>query len=372
MKPINSLRLAVAMGLSLGALPHAFAAPAATPAGTDITATASVDYQVGGVAQTTVDSNAATFKVDRSIILTVAEVGGATTTTVPGATAQVTTFTVTNNSNATLDFKLAASNKAGDDFDLTGLAVYVESGTTAGYQAAEDTATFIDELPADGNKTVYVVGTIPAGATNGQAANVTLTATAAQSVDGTGAYVATVGTLAADAAESNVGVVDDPAFVDTVFGDIAGSTDAARDGKHSADDSYTISTATIAVTKSSTVITDPFNCTTAGDPASCTSSPKAIPGAVVEYCLDVSNSGGAAADSIVLTDSIPTNTTYVPSSIMSGATGTGTACDVGSGTAKTDASDVDSAESDGSSVTIRSASIGTGASFKATFRVKVD
>lgn len=370
MKPINSLRLAVAMGLSLGMLPHAFAA--GTSAGSDITNTASVDYKVGGVSQTPVDSNTTTFKVDRKINLTVAEVGGATTTTVPGATAQVTTFTVTNNANSTLDFKLAASNKAGDDFDLTGLAVYVESGATPGYQAAEDTATYIDELAADGSKTVYVVGAIPAGATNGQVANVTLTATAAQSVDGSGNYVATAGSLASDAAESNVGVVDDPAFVDTVFGDIAGSTDAARDGKHSADDSYTISTATIAVTKSSTVITDPFNCTTAGDPASCTSSPKAIPGAVVEYCLDVSNSGGAAADSIVLTDSIPTNTTYVPSSIMSGATGTGTACDVGSGTAKTDASDVDSAESDGSSVTIRSASIGTGASFKATFRVKVD
>jgi len=363
----NSLRLVLAAGLTMGALPQAFAA--GTAAGSTISNTASVAFEVGGVDQTAV-TGTSTFKVDRKINLTVAEVGGATTNTVPGASAQVTTFTVTNNSNSPLDFRLAADNNGGDDFDLSGIVVRVESGATPGYQALQDTATYVDELAADTSKTVYVVGNIPAGATNTQVASVYLQATAAQSTDASGDYVATAGTEADAATETNTGTADDATFTDTVFGDSAGTAtgDGAGDGKHSANDSYTIVTASITVTKSSTLVSDPFNGTT---------NPKAIPGAVVEYCLDVNNAGAAAADSIVLTDAIPTNTTYAAGTIKVSATGTGAACDVGSGTGVSDATDVDTGEYDGTvlpngSVTIRSASIAGGSRFKAVFRVTVD
>jgi uncharacterized repeat protein (TIGR01451 family) len=81
--------------------------------------------------------------------------------------------------------------------------------------------------------------------------------------------------------------------VDTVFGDVAGDTDGARDGRHSDDDAYRIQTATLAVTKTSTVISDPFNLTT---------NPKRIPGAVVEYCITVENTGSASATAVVVSD----------------------------------------------------------------------
>ena len=74
-------------------------------------------------------------------------------------------------------------------------------------------------------------------------------------------------------------------------------TDAARDGQHSDDDAYRIVTATLAVTKTSEVISDPFNGTTL---------PKRIPGAVVEYCITVQNNGAADATSVVLTDVLTT------------------------------------------------------------------
>lgn len=376
----TSVRLALAAGLSLCALPHAFAA--GTAAGTDINNTATVDYTVGGVNQPDVNSNTLSFKVDRRVNLTVAEVGGAATTVVPGASGQVLTFTVTNNANSPLDFRLAAAQDATsattafadiDSFDATGVQVFVDVNGNGTYESVTDTATFIDELAADATRTVFIVSTIPSGQINGDTAGLTLTAVAAQSTDGAGVYVTTTGTLAADAAETNTSSTDSPTFVDTVFGDLAGDTgDAAGDGRHSDDDEYDVVTASIVVVKSSTVISDPFNGL---------SSPKAIPGAVVEYCLDVLNSGAAAAGTIILSDAIPANTTYVAGSIKSAPTGSGTTCDVGTGAVEdddnSDGAEVDGATGDygvsvANTVTVRTGSISAGNRFKATFRVTVN
>lgn len=375
----TSIRFALAAGLALCALPQAYAA--GTTAGSSINNTASVDYTVGGVNQPDVSSNTATFLVDRRINLTVAEVGGAATQVVPGASGQVTTFTVTNLSNAAMDFRLAASQDANgattafsdtDNFDVTGLQVFVDSNGNNTYDAGVDTATFVDELAADATISVFVVASIPSGRLNGDTAGVTLTAFAAQSTSGTGAYVATVGTLAADATETNTTATDNAAFIDTVFGDGAGDTDAAGDGRFSDDDEYDVVTAAIVVVKSSTVVNDPFNGT---------SFPKAIPGATIEYCLDVNNTGAASAGTIVLTDAIPANTTYVSGSIKTQPTGAGSTCDVGTGTSEdddnSDAGDVDGATGDfgvtaGNTVTVRTGSINAGSRFKATFRVTVN
>jgi uncharacterized repeat protein (TIGR01451 family) len=368
---MTSVRFALAAGLILGALPAAHAT--GTTAGTSVSNTATVNFTVGGVAQGPLSSSTASFLVDRKINMTVAQVGGSATTVVPGATAQVTTFTVTNNSNSTEDFALAATAQAGgtavfggtDNFDGTNLKVFVESGTTPGYQPLEDTAIFIDELAADASKTVYVVEDIPAGQVNGDISAVTLTATAAQSTNGSGQYVATVGTLAANAAQTNTGSADVITFVDTVFADVAGRTDAAKDGKHSAGSQFNVVTAALTFTKSSTVVSDPFNGAT---------NPKAIPGAIVEYCLDVNNTGTATANAIVLTDVIPTNTTYSAGTIKAAATGTGAACNLGSGTAVVDTGDAngDFNVTTAGAVTVKAASISAGARFKAVFRVQVN
>ena len=55
---------------------------------------------------------------------------------------------------------------------------------------------------------------------------------------------------------------------------------ASEDGAHSAGDDYTVAAANISVFKSSVVISDPVNGTT---------NPKAIPGAIIEYCISVAN-----------------------------------------------------------------------------------
>jgi uncharacterized repeat protein (TIGR01451 family) len=77
------------------------------------------------------------------------------------------------------------------------------------------------------------------------------------------------------------------------------------------------------VSKLSYVVSDPFNGST---------NPKMIPGAVVEYCITVSNaSGGATATNVSIADNVPIETDYYPDfGILVGATESGGTCTGGS------------------------------------------
>jgi len=63
------------------------------------------------------------------------------------------------------------------------------------------------------------------------------------------------------------------------------------------------------------------------DPINLAVAPKAIPGAVVQYCLVVNNSTvGTPASNVTLTDVVPPNTTYVANSMSIGAIALGGTC----------------------------------------------
>jgi hypothetical protein len=298
---------ASAFALSIGAANPAFAqattVPNTTLAGTDIDNTVTVNYQVGGVDQTE-ETASDTFQVDRVINLTVAASDNATTSVSPGQNDSdtpppVTTFVVTNTSNEVLDFQLAVANQGGgaapnggtDNFDVGALQIFVDNGDGI-YNPADDTQTFIDELGVDANVTVFVIGSIPNAQVNGDVAAVTLTATAREG--------GTVGGTVGAAITEDTGADTDG--IETVFADGAGDTDANRDGSFSATDDYTVQAADITVRKISTVISDPVNGTT---------NPKAIPGAVVEYCIAIGNASGVAdASSITISDPLLANITY--------------------------------------------------------------
>ncbi len=312
--------LAAASGIALSAFGAAPAFAAGTTAGSSIVNTATVNYQVGGVAQTAVNASN-TFVVDRRINLTVAEVGSATTNVSPGQTNAVTSFTVTNNSNASLDFGLSAAQPTGgtaahggtDVFDVTGVTIYLDNpvtGTVGSFDAGDTVVTYLDEIAADASRTVFVVANVPLAATNAQVAGVTLSAQAREA-GGAGAQ----GLVVTETGGANT------AAMDTVFNDVAGATDALRDGIHSARDDYTVSAAVLSVAKTSRVVSDPTGSAT----------PHMIPGAVVEYCIAVSNaSGGASATNIVVTDPLPAQTTYDSTfGIFFNATVTGGVCSAG-------------------------------------------
>jgi uncharacterized repeat protein (TIGR01451 family) len=288
---------ASALAAATAALSPAMAA--GTASGTTITNTVSVDFRVGGVNQTAVTASDS-FTVDRRVNLTVAEVGSTTTSVSPGQTAAVSAFTVTNASNATLDLALAATQQVGgtaahggtDNFDVTGIGIYVDTNTNGSYDAGTDQAvSYLDQLIADASRTVFVVANVPLGRATNDVAGVRLTATSHEAT--------AAGSLGAAVTQTSGA---NTAGVDTVFGDTNANGNTARDGIHFGVDDYTVLAANLSATKTSRIISDPFNGTT---------NPKMIPGATVEYCVAVSNAAGSAtATNIAVSDTLPLTTTF--------------------------------------------------------------
>lgn len=288
MKNVNRKLLTLGVGL----FATAYTAHAAgTAAGVTVSNTAVVGYQVGGISQDAVDSNEVEFLVDRLVNFTVTSNGDENV--VPNQNGEVLSFTLSHDGNYAGDFAVAGTNDAGDDFNPTSFSVFVESGANAGYQSGEDTATFVDELAADADIVVYIVSNIPGTPVNGDEAIMYLTATAHASNAGP------IGAILVN----DAGNADIAGTVQNVFADAAGAAagDVANDGKHSAAGTYDVVSANIVVTKSSSVISDPINGGT---------NPKRIPGAVVEYTINVNNTGAAAATTVSLTDAIDASTTF--------------------------------------------------------------
>ena len=282
------------------------------------------------------------FIEDRVINFTVATVDITTVSVASGATAQVQTFTVTNNGNGTQDFLLSPIDLPtttvdpyggnNDTFDTTS-SVFVEDGTTAGYQLAEDTAIFLDELAAGAPaETVYIVSTIPGALADAQVAVLALVAQVAVggAVAADDAVIANAGAEITNDDNGNIspagafgnpgqtratvaGTPNDVADIITgggaeqiVFNDPAGAIvsdvdsggtvqDVIQNGQHSSSGSFTIGAAILTVQKVSAVLWDPAN----GN-----SNPKAIPGAYVQYTITVSNDAlaGASGDLTTLAD----------------------------------------------------------------------
>ena len=291
--------LGVAGILTLAMLGAQPAYAAGTAAGSTIVNTASVSFQVGSITQTAVTASD-TLTVDRRVNLTVAQVGSTTTTVTPGQASAVTTFTVTNTSNAPLDLALAVVQPTGgttmhggtDSFNVNNVRTYLDSNSNGVFDAAADTlVTYLDEIAADATRTVFVVSDVPLSLTNGSVAGVTLTAT--------GREAGAAGTQGAALVQTSGA---NTAGMDTDFADTAGAVDAARDASISARDDYTVFTAALTVLKTSTIISDPLNGTT---------NPKMIPGATVQYCIAISNGSGAAdASTITVNDPLPAQVTF--------------------------------------------------------------
>jgi uncharacterized repeat protein (TIGR01451 family) len=291
-----------------------------TASNTTISNTATVNYQVGGVAQPIVQSSptgnttstgtATTFLVDKKIDLTVQEVSGnATANVAPGSLNNVTMFFVRNDGNDPQGFIFASADmpnggvlfSATDNQDMTNRRVFVESTACTGIAQAgslsfllgTDSATTVPTLNADACAFVYIVADALAAATNGQVANVQLTATVR------------VPTSLAALTETTTA---DTVGVDVVF------ADSGRDAAGSALDQYLISSAALSVAKTSTLISDPIN-GTAGPGI----FPKAIPLAVVEYGITLTNTGSVPATVVTITDSVPANTTLANGTYNAGA-----------------------------------------------------
>jgi uncharacterized repeat protein (TIGR01451 family) len=103
------------------------------------------------------------------------------------------------------------------------------------------------------------------------------------------------------------------------------------------------------------VIQDPVNGTA--------SNRKAIPGAILEYTIEVENTGGSDATTVIVTDPVPTNVAYVAGTLTRNGTGL------------SDAADGDGGQANGTPVTgvsVTVPTIPTGTSALVTFRVTIN
>jgi uncharacterized repeat protein (TIGR01451 family) len=275
-----------------------------------ISNTATLNYQVSGNQQDSVDSNIEEFKVDRKVIFALTS-----PTTVPTSainTQQGTAYTLVNNSNAPLQFALSAVNVASTtDVIIGGTTVtdttdtdpsytyYVETGANSTFSAGTNSQLVggvIDLTAGDfaaagtDEAIIYVVATPTVGINDDIYAH-NLTVTAQESASSAATLNTTNGgSLAAGNAITNDTGVWVPGQIQTVLDVTAGGTDRVGAG------ALQITSAILGITKEAAVVWDPINLLV---------NPKAIPGAVIEYTITVTNTGSLAATAVAITDTLP-------------------------------------------------------------------
>jgi len=283
-----------------------------TAAGTDIDNRATVTYSVNLNPQTGIESSPTgnstpglnsggdtTFVVDNRVDFSLVTQDAARVVVNPGDADAATQYLVTNVGNNVQDFLLVASNLAtgtvdpfgGPDADDADMGppdpeAYVDNGDGV-WNPADDTVQYIDELMPDTSIIVWVAADADASLVNNNRAYVELEATVA---DGR-----TPGAPGAATVQDN-GSTDDPTVVNVVFANSV-APGSIGDGIEEARSGYVVESASLTITKTLGVISDPFNGT---------ANPKAIPGAVVQYSVVVGNTGTVDASDVVIADVIQT------------------------------------------------------------------
>ena len=278
------------------------AAAVGTDPGVSVDNQATVSYDVGGSAQTPVNSNPVAFVVDRRVDFTVTRVGTGLTTTVLGTTQVFVEFLVQNLSNGDLDFNLAFAQMSPADGDIypgqpdsgvdmnnVSISVAASSDPVAGNAPSPGFGgpTSIDNLTEDHFIRVRLYADAPAVAPDGSIAGLFLNATAADPATSTPLL---------ESLTWNEGTVDN------VFANASGGTDIGGGVFHaieSANDGFLLQAATLAITKSQAVISDPFG------------SGRAVPGARIEYTITIVNNGAAGATNISIADIIDSDVTFI-------------------------------------------------------------
>ncbi|MCZ6618562.1 MAG: hypothetical protein O7E57_10545 [Gammaproteobacteria bacterium] len=326
---------------------------AGTLAGVTVANQAQVDYEVAAVAQELILSDplgnsipgagsgadTTDFLVDNRVDFTIVEFGLIGATSVfPGQDDAVTTFQLTNTGNETQDYALAAANLGigvivngnTDTVDMGGVEVYSDTDGSLDFSVAD--LTFVDELDPDLSILIFIVADAGLALLDLDVANVELTATTHDS--------GTIGTLDALTTDDSA-IPDSTTTVEVVFAD--DGLGAVGDGIETQRDGYIVSSAALTITKTSAVLSDPFNLAV---------NPKAIPGAVVEYTITVQNNGAVDADQVAITDVLDASLTI----LLGQYAGEDVEIDLGGGTTVTTCT-LDAADADGDGCGIAGATL---------------
>ena len=175
-KPVGIL-LAILLSLWFGL---ALAGP--TPAGTNIQNQASATYVDSAGQPRTTNSNLVVTVVQQVYSFTITPNGteadpGQTRSGLPGAQV-LFNYQVTNTGNGTDTINLRTVQGTADNFDLSGVEIFLDANCNGNLDAGETTTTSVT-LTMGASACLIVRATIPTGATSGQYGNLNLTGTSA-------------------------------------------------------------------------------------------------------------------------------------------------------------------------------------------------
>lgn len=295
-------------------------------AGTLIRNTATAEYDEAGTPRS-VNSNTVTVRVDELLDATVTSLDPGPISARAGDA--VLTFELTNQGNGPEAFRLIPDAAvAGNDFDLSIRAIAIDSNGNGVYDEGVDqilsTPLTTPVLPADARLTVFVLVTVPQGASDGGTSNVGLTA---EALTGTGSPGTSFAGAGVDGGDAIVGTTG--AFASTSGGIVS-------------------SISNVQLVKS-VVLRDPFG------------GSSAVPGAVATFTIEASVSGSCSVANLVVSDAIPAGTTYVAGTLALDSTTLSDAADADAGTAS---------NTDGIRVQLGTTSAGTRRAV--TFNVTID
>jgi uncharacterized repeat protein (TIGR01451 family) len=318
--------IAAAVSAAAFAVLPAPALAAGTPAGTDIKNVATATYEpTPGAPEVSIDSNTVTLKVDELLDVTVGWADPSDVPASPGATGQVLSFTLTNGGNGSEAFGLTTTS--GGQFSPSVTSIVLDSNGNNAYDAGVDTVYVPGSndpvLAPDAPITVFVLSSIPAGATDTQRGKVDLFAVAKTGSGAPGTSFAGLGQGGGNA--------------------IVGATGADAD----AEGWYKVAKAGLTFSKSASVL-DPFG------------GSSNAPGSVVTYTLTATVSGTGSLANVRITDPIPAGSSYAPGSLTL------------EGSSLSDAADADAGAFTGTAIAVGLGTLASGASRTVTFKVKID
>ena len=315
----------------------AFAQNDFTAAGTTVSNTFTLNYEVNDTPQTQIDNigNATDFNVDRLVNVTVSNPGD--TFVIADQNDALLPFVVVNNGNDEHAYLLGFEQVTGDQFDTSTVTTspdiifYDESDDTDGngvLSATERAAGTpqdynttpgsinVPVLAADERVFVFVRQDIPAGQSDTDEGGIVLFADTQTITGGSGASLTFTETLA-----DTDGNDADPLTVENVLADEDGpastANDDATDGAHSARGNYIVENPNVTATKEvyGVAAATEGECDAIPTPTTRYENPIVnseyfTPNSCVEYVIEVRNEGTTNATNIDLTDVLPDNLTF--------------------------------------------------------------
>ena len=274
-----------------------------TDAGTVITNTATLSFEVDGASQPQVESASVVMRVDERLdVTTVSRDGGLVLVTSP-AQAAVASFEVTNTGNGEERFRFSVDTDIDEGgFDPLPAEIYVESNGLAGLQiGAGGDDPYVGgaddpELGSDETIVVHVVTEVPAALGAGAQGAVRLSAVARTIVDATGVD-------APDDAGFPAPGADFAGLGDGGVVAVVGRSNALAAGTLSAESLLQVDGPVLSFSKTALSVDD-------GEGGS-----RVISGARVVYELAVEVQGSGAVDAVVLNDPLPENIAYEAGSL---------------------------------------------------------